>query len=209
MAYQEMLKGLELKRDMESILVGTNQAKVTGDTTTARKLASILAWIANNDSLGASGTSPSPVDGTDARNDGTQRAFTEAQLKTVLSACWEAGGKPDTIMAGSFNKQTFSTFTGRATPTEDTRAKKIVASVDAYESDFGTLKVVPNRFQRSRDVLVLQMDMWAVAFLKGRKMVSIPLAKTGDSERRQILSEYTLVSRNEKASGLVADLTTS
>jgi hypothetical protein len=209
MAYQEMLKGLALKRDMETILVGTNQPKVTGDTTTARKLASILAWIATNDSLDAGGSSPSPIDGTDARNDGTQRAFTEAQLKSVLSLCWTAGGKPDTIMTGAFNKQVFSTFTGRATPTEDTKSKKIVASVDAYESDFGTLKVVPNRFQRTRDVLVLQMDMWAVAFLKGRKMVSVPLAKTGDSERRQILSEYTLVARNEKSSGGVFDLTDS
>jgi hypothetical protein len=51
--------------------------------------------------------------------------------------------------------------------------------------------------------------MWAIAFLPGRKMVSVSLAKTGDSDRRQILSEYTLVSRNEKASGGVFDLTTS
>ena len=92
---------------------------------------------------------------------------------------------------------------------EEAKSKKIVASVDAYESDFGTVKVVANRFQRTRDVLVLQMDMWAVAYLKGRKMVSIPLAKTGDSDRRQILSEYTLVSRNEKSSGGVFDLTVS
>ena len=70
-------------------------------------------------------------------------------------------------------------------------------------------KVVPNRFMRARDVLVLQTDMWAVAFLNGRRMVSIPLAKTGDSDRRQILSEYTLVARNEKSSGGVFDNTTS
>lgn len=209
MDYQAMLKGLELKRDMESILVGTNQAKVTGDTTTARKLASVLSWIKNNTSKGASGSDPSAADGTGTRTDGTQRAFTEAQLKTVLNAIWTAGGKPDVVSAGAFNKQQFSTFTGRASVTEDAKSKKIVAAVDAYESDFGTLKVVPNRFQRTRDVLVFQSDMWAIAYLKGRKMVSIPLAKTGDSERKQILSEYTLVSRNEKASGGVFDLTTS
>ena len=69
------------------------------------------------------------------------------------------------------------------------------------DSDFGTLEVVPNRFMRARDVLVLQTDMWAVAFLNGRRMVSIPLTKTGDSDRRQILSEYALVARNEKSSG--------
>ena len=79
----------------------------------------------------------------------------------------------------------------------------------AYESDFGKLKVVANRFQRSRDALVLQMDMWAIAYLPGRKMVSTVLAKTGDSDRFQILSEYSLESRNEKASGGVFDLTTS
>ena len=207
--YQEMLKGLELKRDMESIVIGTNQAKVTGNDSTARKTATVLSWIKSNTSKGASGADPSAADGTGTRTDGTQRPFTEATLKTVLQSVWNSGGKPDTIMVGGFNKQVFSTFTGRATPIEDTKAKKIVASVDAYESDFGRLKIVPNRFQRSRDVLVLQMDMWALAYLNGRRMVSIPLAKTGDSDRRQMLSEYALVSRNEKASGGVFDLTTS
>jgi hypothetical protein len=209
LAYQEMLKGLELKRDIESIVCGTNQAKVAGDTTTARKTGTVLAWIKTNSSVGATGANPGNADGATSRTDGTQRAFTEAQLKAVLSSAWTAGGKPDTIMVGAFNKQQFSTFVGRATPTEDTKSKKITASVTAYESDFGTLKVVANRFSRTRDCLVLQMDMWALAHLNGRNMISIPLAKTGDSDRRQILSEYTLVSRNEAASGIVADLTTA
>lgn len=207
LAYQEMLKGLELRRDMETILVGTNQAKNAGDDSTARNTASVLSWIKTNTSK--AGSDPSAADGTGTRTDGTQRAFTEAQLKTVLSAIWTAGGKPDTVMTGAFNKQQFSTFTGRASPIEDTKSKKIVASVDAYESDFGRLKVVPNRFQRSRDVLVLELDKWALAYLNGRKMVSVKLAKTGDSDRRQILSEYALEARNEKASGGVFDLTTS
>src|SRR6185369_8772240 len=189
LAYQEMLKGLELKRDMETVVVGLNQAPVTGDTTTARQTASILSWIKTNTSVGATGADPT-TSGTNSRTDGTQRAFTEAQLKTVLSAIWTQGGKPGTIMVGAFNKQQFSTFTGRASPIEDTTKKKITASVSAYESDFGVLKVVANRFSRTRDCLILEMDKWAVAFLNGRNMISIPLAKTGDSDRRQILSEY-------------------
>jgi hypothetical protein len=207
MAYQEMLKGMELKRDMESILCGTNQAKNAGAAATARVTASVLSWIKTNTSK--SGSDPSAADGTGTRTDGTARAFTEAQLKTVLQSAWTNGGKPDTVMANGFNKQVFSTFTGRSTPQEDAKSKKIVASVDVYESDFGVLKVIANRFQRTRDVLVLQMDMWAVAYLPGRKMVSTVLAKNGDSDRKQILSEYALVSRNEKASGGVFDLTAS
>lgn len=77
-----------------------------------------------------------------------------------------------------------------------------------YESDFGTLRIVPNRNNpRTRDALVLQMDMWALATL--RNMKTTELAITGDSRQKQIVTEYTLESRNEKASGGVFDLTTS
>src|SRR5512143_8098 len=147
--YQRVLKGLELKRDMETTLLSI-QPMNAGAAATARNLGGIACWIGTNDVFNDSdGGSPSPIDGTDARTEGTQRAFTEAELKESLQAIWTSGGKPDVIMVGGFNKQRFSTFTGRATPTEDTRAKKITASVDAYESDFGTLKVVANRFQRA------------------------------------------------------------
>lgn len=205
MTYQMMLKGLELRRDIEFNLVGVNQAKVTGGDTTARKSASVTSWIHTN--VDKNGGSDPTGDGTDARSDGTQRVFTEASLKTVLQSCWTNGGKPDTIMVGAFNKQQFSTFTGRASPIEETSSKKIVASVDAYESDFGRLKVVPNRFQRSRDGLVLQMDMWAKGTL--RDMNTVDIATTGDSTSKAIITEWTLEARNEKASGIVADLTTS
>src|ERR1700753_1271037 len=156
LAYQEMLKGLELKRDIETILAGSNQAKVAGNTTTPRKTASVLSWIVSNTSKGTAGSpaDPATADGTGSRADGTQIAFTEARLKSVLSSIWTNGGKPGTIMTGAFNKQVFSTFTGRATAIEEAKSKKIVASVDAYESDFGTLKVVANRFPRPRDVRV-------------------------------------------------------
>jgi len=198
MAYQEMLKGLELKRDMEAILVGTNQAKNAGTSSVARVTASVLSWTKSNTSKGAGGADPSAADGSGTRTDGTQRVFTEANLKSVLQSVWNNGGKPDTVMTGGFNKQVFSTFTGRASPIEEVKSKKITASVDAYESDFGTLKVVANRFSRPRDVLILQTDMWALAYLNGRKMVSMPLAKTGDSERREVLSEYALEARNKR-----------
>jgi hypothetical protein len=208
---QAMLKGLELRRDIESMIFGTNVAKVAGAAgVTARKSASILSWIKTNNSSGATGSAPATADGAATRTDGTQRAFTETLLKGVLQSIWTSGGKPDLIMVGGSNKQQFSTFTGRSSGAvnEDAKSKKITASVDAYESDFGTLKVVANRFSRARDALILQTDMWAVGHLNGRKMVSIPLAKTGDSERKQILSEWTLEARNEAASGIVADLTT-
>lgn len=207
MDYQVALKTQELKIDIESILFGTNQARNAGAAGTARRAASILSWIGTNDDFGATGASPTSLDGTATRTDGTQRAFKESQLKTVLQSCWSNGGKPDTIAVGGFNKQTFSTFTGRSTPMEKAESKKIVASVDFYDGDFGKQKVMAARNMRSRDCLVLQMNMWAMATIRNMQMKD--MAVTGDSRRVQIRTEYTLEARNEKSSGGVFDLTTS
>ncbi len=211
LANQKMLKGLELRRDIETQLL-SNQATNAGADATARVSASVLSWIKNNTSKASAGTpgvDPAAADGTGIRTDGTQITFTEARLKTVLAAIWAEGGVPNVIYTGSFNKQQFSMFTGRSTPMEEAKSKKIVASVDAYESDFGKLKVTANRFQRTRDVLVIQNDKWAIGNLNNRNMIGIPLAKTGDSDRVQILSEYVLCSYNEKASGGIFDNTTA
>jgi hypothetical protein len=56
-------------------------------------------------------------------------------------------------------------------------------------------------------VLILDLEMWAVAFL--RPIMQLELAKTGDAEKRALIGEYTLVSRNEAASAKVADIDSS
>jgi len=125
LAYQEMLRGLELKRDVETILAGTNQAKLAGAIGTPRKTASILSWIVSNTSKGTAGgaADPAAADGTGTRTDGTQIAFTEARLKAVLSSIWTNGGKPGTIMTGAFNKQVFSTASSARTAIEEPRSR--------------------------------------------------------------------------------------
>lgn len=206
MAYQLIKRGKELKRDMESSLTANN-AKVVGDDSTARELAGLGSWIGTNDDFGATGASPATLDGAAARTDGTQRAFDETQLNNVFDLVWNAGGNPNRISLGSFNKRVFSGFTGVATKEQQASTMTIIAGADVYVSDFGTCVAVPNRFQRGRDAFVLDDDYWAVAFL--RNMQQHDLAKTGDTERKQLIVEYTLESRNEKASGGVFDLTTS
>ena len=111
------------------------------------------------------------------------------------------------IMTGAFNKQVLSGFTGGSTRFDPAENKRLVASVDVYESDFSTLQVVPNRLQQQRSVYVLQPDMFAVAFLRDFQLAD--LSKTGDAEKKFMLAEYTLVSKNEKASGAIFDVTTS
>jgi len=203
-AYQIAKRAKELKRDLESSLT-SNNAEVTGSATAARVMGGLRSWVATNDVMGTSGTSGGL--GNTAATNGTQRVFTESLLKSVIKSVWNAGGNPTMIMVGPFNKQKLSGFTGNSTRFDAGADATLYTSVDVYASDFGQLQVVPNRFSRDRDAWVLDMDYWGVAFLRDFTMHE--LSKTGDSEKRQLLLEATLESRNEAASGVVADVTTS
>ena len=203
-AYQIAKKAKELKRDFEASLC-SNNAEVTGSATAARVMGGLRSWVATNDVMGTSGTSGGL--GNTAAGNGTQRVFTESLLKSVIKSVWNAGGNPTMIMVGPFNKQKLSGFTGNSTRFDAGADATLYTSVDVYASDFGQLQVVPNRFSRDRDAWVLDMDYWGVAFLRDFTMHE--LSKTGDSEKRQLLLEATLESRNEAASGVVADVTTS
>ena len=208
MDYQIMKMAKELKRDQE-VAILANKAKVAGSEVLARELAGVESWIADNVSLGATGTAPTG-DGTDARGAGTPRALDEAFLKSVLAQCWDEGGNPDMIMTGSFNKQAMSAFVGGGTsgPAQrnvDGNSSRVNTAIDIYVSDFGSLAVVPNRFMVQSSMLVLEMDKWCLSTLSNFE--ETPLAKNGDSDRVLLLSEYTLEAKNAKSSGIVADLT--
>ena len=138
------------------------------------------------------------------------KAVSEAGVKAIIRACWNAGGNPSDIMVGPFNKTKVSGFSGILTNNIFQKAggqATIIAAADAYVSDFGNHQVTPNRFNRDRTLNVLDFEYWSIAYL--RPFTQFPLAKTGDSTQRQILAEYCLVSKNQAASGKVADLTTS
>jgi hypothetical protein len=211
-AYQVAKAAKELKRDMENALL-SNVAAATGDATTARALGGVVTWMTSNVSAGTGGSGA----GSGAiRTDGTQRAFTETLLRATLKTTWDSGGNPDTIMLNGFNKQKLSFFTGGATRFDKAEDRRLMTSIDVYESDFGTMKVVPNRWirkanstaaKRGQDVLLLEMDMWAVPFLRDFKLEDP--ARTADADQRFLVVEYTLESKNQAASGLVTDVTTS
>lgn len=210
LTYQLAKMGAELKRDMESALLA-NQAAVAGNTTTARRTAGLPAWLTSNTSFGTGGADPTVGSTpTAARTDGTQRAFTETLLKEVVAEVWTSGGTPKMLMVGAFNKQAASAFSGIATKFRDVPAgqqAQIIGAADVYVSDFGTINIVPNRFQRARDAFVVDPEYASLAIL--RPIQQTELAKTGDAEKRLMLVEYGLKVSNQAAHGIVADLTTA
>jgi hypothetical protein len=205
-AYQLAKVGSELKRDVEYNLL-SNQGQAAGSTTVARKTRGLPSWISTNVSKGTGGANGTA---TTARTDGTQRAMTEAMLKTVVQSMWNEGGKPKMVMVGPHVKTVISGFSGIAEQRFNIDSVKpgvIIGAADIYLSDFGSLTIVPNRFQRARDAFVLDPELCSVATL--RPMKQVKLAKTGDAEKRMVLCEVGLKVDQEAGLGLVADLSTS
>jgi hypothetical protein len=198
MGYQMSLAAMELKRDME---FGLTQNDVLA--TSPRKSRGLLGWTVDNYSKASDTTLPSYT-GNTAITDGTTRNFTETQLKSVLQQVYISGGKPDTITMGAAAKQTFSGFTGGATRQDNSEDKKVTAAVDVYVSDFGTLKAVPDLFQRTRDVFILESDKLAIAYY--RPMQTKDLAPTGDAEKKMLVVEYCLEVKAPAANGVILDI---
>ena len=215
MAYQMAKAGKEIKRDMENALVGIEQAKVAGSASAARKSASVGTWYggnipgtstaaANFATNGSPSASPAGT-GATAIAGGTNRTYTETLLKAGLAKAFDLGGNPDTVLMTASHKQLASAFNGVATKYKDASDKVSIGTTDIYVSDFGEVAFVPDRFQNANRVDILQMDMWAIDFL--RPFQTKDLARTGDSDKKMMLAEWCLTAKAPNASYGIFNLT--
>ena len=218
LAYQIAKKGKELRRDVEAIAC-LGQATLAGNSTTASLSPGLGAWIKTNTSRGATGTDPALSNTTygqptTAPGDGTVRALDESLMLGLIKDAYVQGGDPNMIMVGPTVKQLFSNYmygsSARIATQYQDQGKSprggvtVVGAVDTYVSDFSVLDIVPNRFQRERDMWILDTEYWEIAYLDGYKTETI--AKIGDAERRHMLVDWTLKSKNEAASATFADI---
>lgn len=212
--YQKMIKGIEIKRDMEARMIGnyaSNAEVATGGGATPRHTAGALAWIETADSLGAtSGASGGWASAgvVDAATNGDTRAFSETLMKAVLVTGFTNGARYSQIYMGGSHKQDFSAFAGIAGQRKENSGKKkqatIVGAADVYEGDFGTLTAIPHAYGLTRDALLIDPSGWSVGTYRG--MQTTPLAKTGDSEKFMMLCEKALVCHNELKGAAIRDL---
>ena len=221
-AYQLAKAGQELKRDIEFAILG-NVAPVISAAGTAPKMASIQTWIRTNFTSVSTGAAAAPAapPGSATRTNGgagNTAAFTEVSLKAAMKAAFNSGGTPTMLVVPPNQKVKVSGFAGIAanrvsTPNAGTttKAAAIVGAADVYLSDFGMLSVIPERFMTAdhaanngEQALILDPTMASLATL--RPFQSTLLAKTGDSEKHQMLTELTLQVSNEAAHAIVADL---
>ena len=187
---QVLNAGLELRRDIEHAMVGAGQAGTAGNNTTARQLKSAQNFI----------------DSATTNTSGSNRAFTETILTDVLEKCYNEGGEPNIVMVTPSHSKIVADFAASSGRERDFgTGTKVVNAVDIYVSPFGTVSIVLNRFLNANTVMALDTSYWSRAVL--RPMQTIQLAKTGDSDKKQLLTEQTLVCKSPKASGLANALT--
>lgn len=204
---QKVLKGLELRRDIEASICGKSASRSESGSN-PRLSASIMSWLTSNTSRGVGGASGGFSAGiVAAPTDGTLRQFTEDQVKAVRKTSFDNGAKAKIAFMGSSLKQRFSAFTGIAQIRKDVTGKgqaTIVAGAEIYVDDFGDLALVPHPYAFTRDCLLLDADKASVAMLDGYKTKD--LARSGDSDKFMMTVEYTAEVANEKAHGVVADI---
>jgi hypothetical protein len=208
-AYQKVLKGLELRRDIEKSIT-TPQASSSSDP---RKAGTLSSWITNV-SIAADETAFNAGVGKGTHipsDDGTDRTLTLAMIDSAMQAAYEDGGQPNMLVVSPAKKAAFSDLNSGSVSTNQInytapREAAIVGSVSLYLSDFGQLDVVIDRFTTSDRVYLLDSDYASVCTLPNRNFAVEDLAKTGDSEKFQILTEWTLKVSAPKAHGAVYNL---
>lgn len=216
-AKQMTFKMKELKRDIEVMLL-QNIAASAGASGTARQAAGFPAFLTTNTIFAAGGADPTLSGISEgypdaaATNGTTPAAFTETQFNDAIQMAWENGGDPTLVLVNANNKRIISeTFVGNATRYKDTVDQKVINSIDFYESDFGTLTIVPTRFMLPADgvggdnFMVLGIDPEFVHLLYLESLTEAPLAKTGHNHKRLMWCEYTLQVDNEAAHFVIRD----
>ena len=134
----------------------------------------------------------------------------ETILKALIQEVWTSGGDIRFLAVGPFNKSVVSGFSGVVTRNYNIASPKptaIIAAADVFVSDFGTLTVMPSRWQRERDAWLFDPKWISITHL--RPFHRVKLAKTGDAEKRMLQVEWGVKVKQEAGLGLAADLNTS
>ena len=211
LAYIKAKSMLEIKRDIEAMIVSANAA-VAPTTAVAGKSGGLGVQNNANTEHGAGGSTAAWTSGapTTAPTAGTGRAFTEALLKAAVQKTYIASGEvPRMVIMSPNHKGVFSGFAGIAVNRYQVSKKeqgRIIGGADVYMSDFGELEIVPHYLMAgSTDVHLVNTDYVEVAYLDGFRTEE--LGKNGDSERVLVTADCGLAVRAPKALAKVADLT--
>jgi hypothetical protein len=132
--------------------------------------------------------------------------LTPAELDNLNQLMWEKGADPKNIWVGAYQKRKISSFClDCETRTIGASEKKLVNSIDVYESDFGLRRINLHRYMYSRELLMTDEEYLAIAVLRAIKAEL--LARVGNHVAGMIEGELTLEVLAPAAIGLIVNLT--
>jgi hypothetical protein len=145
-------KLIELRRDMASV-VGSSQANVAGGSGSAAKTRGLGQWILAT----AQAANPVPtafLTPSASINTTAAASFAESDVDGVLESVYGQTGDLGSfkLFAGTTLKKEFSAFSrtgasnGVYRQNEDSSTNKVTKNVLVYESDFGTIDIIPDLF---------------------------------------------------------------
>lgn len=214
MGYLKAKKMLELKRNIEAMIVSPTQVAIAATTSVAGQSGGLGVQLVSNPLHNGAGATAAWTSGapTAAITAGTNRTFTKALLDTACQNIFTTSGQfAEMLVVSPAHKALFSAFASVAQNRMDVKNSKsaqatIVGGADVYLSDFGGLTVVPHYLMASSDTAyVLNSDYIDLAFLDGFKTVE--LAKTGDSDKVLITADCALAVRAPTAQAKITNLT--
>ena len=222
-------KLVEIKRDMESTFLCTNQAAQADNGTNPYLTGSMGNWLnstnASNIGACASGSPFLPASG--AVDTTASASFTEATAQNVLTAIYSATGtfRDYDCILGTTLKRAFTNLTASATAVtsttngiaatsvrtfnQDLSADTFKASIDIFEGDFGRLILHPSTFVGGKNSTslsaqaykgyVIPMDMVEVRYAKLPQVKTLPDA--GGGPARLVEAIAGLVCKNPSGFG--------
>lgn len=220
-AYQIMKASREIARDIENVMFRPKASTATGASDAARYMKTFENFLTTNSGY-ARGTLLS-----NSASDNTTSSYPvfENDFNSMLQAIYQSGGNPDVVFVSPSVKRAVSKYDGSMRTTASTTtsnpltrnieaaSRRVVAEVNFYESDFGPIQVILDRWVpqatntstagsdiRGRMVF-LERTRNRLAFL--RPIRHVPLPPAGDSTRGMIVGELTYECLAEKGSGIL------
>lgn len=229
LSYQMMRRQQELRRDVEAIAM-LNQASIADDGNAQEgRVGGLPTWLETNTANLTTPVGFNPATGVTtvptATVDGI--VLTEGLIRDNVESIYQNGGDPTILMSvpGVIRKISEYLFTSSARVAtlmsdqgKSTEKATALGSINVFVTDFGTLKMIPNRLQQRyeaayatpsltaayADVFILDPAYLSLCYLKGYRTDT--LAKTGLAENRQMCVDWSLIVNTEKAHGIIASV---
>jgi hypothetical protein len=216
-AYQVARRQISLRRDVEAIVLSVQGSIEDDGNTTPGKAGSVFSFIKTNAVVGATGSVPGFNNGTKLTGTvvpGTPYGLTETALRNVAQSVYVAGGGDTSTLLMMVTPQVnriwseycFTSSARIATLINDqgTGKQTAVGAVNVFETDFGILKIVPNRVQQQTSAGTSSVGIFDMAYIDMSYLIGYrieDLAKTGLSTKKQLAVDWTCQVYNEAACG--------